>query len=258
VVHLDSPKQLKARDLMVNIGSVTSEATVLDTIDSMLGKKSDGILVVDGGKLNGIVTDFDFIKCLKENKIPSVNVKISDIMTKEIIFAHPDDDFKHVVNLMFESSNRFIPIVSNKKPLGIITTKEIGKIFANHYGHMYKARDLMTYKYMTISVNDSLATFFRKIREYNDKYSVILLDEEVVGLVTPTNILEHLRQEKSIDQRTNIAEIMTRKPYTAKPDERCDKIANTMIDRNFTGVPIVDERLEGMIRYSCFLQFLEL
>jgi len=248
---------MRAKDLMVGIIFVTPESTVLDTIDAMLEKKSNGILVVDNGKLKGIVSDFDFIKWLKEGKIRSVHNKISDIMTDEVIYAHPEDKFKHVIDLMFERNTRFIPIVLDNKPLGVITRTEIGKMFAKHSGHKYKARDLMTYRYSTFSLYDSLGTFFKKINEYGDKYSIIIWEENVVGVVTPTNILKHLRQKKTINRKTTVKELMTSNPYTTKPGERCDKIANIMVNRNYSGVPIVDERLEGIIRYSCFLQFME-
>ncbi|MFH0859782.1 MAG: CBS domain-containing protein [Candidatus Altiarchaeota archaeon] len=250
-------EQIKAKDRMVDIISVTPEATVLDTIDAMLGKNSNGILVVDDGNLKGIVSDFDLIKWLKEGKIKSVHIKISDIMTEEVIYAHPDDELKQIVNLMFERSSRFIPIVLDNKPLGVITRKEIGKIFAKHYGHRYKARDLMTYRYATFSLNDSLETFFRKMGGYDDKYSIIISDGDVVGVITPINILKHLRQKRTIDIKTDVKDLMTENPYVAKPGDRCDKIANIMVNRNLSGVPIVDKHLEGLIRYSCFLQFME-
>lgn len=254
---MDVLEQMRAKDVMVEIICVSPEATVLDTIDAMLVKKSNGILVVGKGKLRGIVSDFDFIKWLKEGKIKSVHNKISDIMTEEVVFTHPEEKFKHVIDLMFERNTRFIPVVSDDKPLGVITRTEIGKLFAEHFGHKYKARDLMTYRYSTFSLYDSLDTFFEKIRVYGDKYSIITWDENVVGVVTPTNILKHLREKKTIDRKTTVKELMTSNPYVAKPGDKCDKIANIMVNRNYSGVPIVDERLEGIIRYHCFLQFME-
>ncbi|MFH1836400.1 MAG: CBS domain-containing protein [Methanobacteriota archaeon] len=250
-------EEVRAKDLMVDIICVPPEATVLDTIDALLGEKTGGVLVVGDGKIKGIVSDFDFIKWLKEGKIKSVYDKISEIMTEEVISAHPEDKFKHVIDLMFENNTRFILIVSEDKPLGVITRTEIGKMFSKHSGHKYKARDLMTNRYSTFSLYDSLDDFFEKMREYNDKYSIITWDKKVVGIVTPTDILKHLRQKKTIDRKTTVKELMTSNPYVAKPGDRCDKIANIMVKRNYSGVPIVDERLEGIIRYSCFLQFMD-
>jgi len=249
-------KGTQAKDLMVDIISVTSKTTVLESIDVMLEKKSKGILVVDGGSISGIVTDFDFIRILREGKVPTKEDKISDIMTREVVFTHSNDSLTHIASLMFEHNIRFLPVVAQKKPIGIITRREIGRIFAAHYGQRYKARDLMTSRYSTFHTKDSIERFFRKVREYSDKYSIVLADEKVVGVVTPTNILRHLRLRSTIDKNTSIEELMTPEPYVVGPDERADVIANMMISRDFSGVPIVDDRLEGIIRYSCFLQFL--
>lgn len=251
-------QKMKARDLMVDIISVSPEATVLETIDFMLSKRSNGILVVDEGILRGIVSTFDFIIWLKEGRLKDIHAKIGDVMTNEVIYAYPDDSLGHVVDLMFEKNNRFVPIISDNKPLGIITRREIGILFSKNYGHKYMARDLMTYRYSTFSINDTLQTFFRKINTYSDKYSIIISDGNIVGIVTPTNIINHMRQKHTINVKTTIKELMTSSPYVAKPKDRCDNIADIMVTRNFSGVPIVDERLEGLIRYTCFLQFLEI
>ena len=133
----------------------------------------------------------------------------------------------------------------------------LGRLFADRFGKKYNAGDLMTYRYTANSIHDSLSEFFRKIKVYGDKYIIILAGENVVGVVTPTDILKHLLKKKVIDIKTSIADIMTPKPYTAKTTDRCDKIAKTMIKQDISGVPIVEERLEGLITFNSFLQFLE-
>jgi CBS domain-containing protein len=236
---------------------VTPDTPAMDTVKLMLDNKSQRALIISGGKLLGITTTFDFIKKIDEGKSTLENIKIEDIMTRDVFFVRPMDDLKHIVDLMYYRNIRFLPVVSGSDVLGIITRMELGRLFAERYGKRYSAGDLMTYRYTTNSIHDSLNEFFRKIKIYGDKYVIILAGEKVVGVVTPTDILKHLLKNRVIDKKTSIKDIMIPNPYTAKKRERCDKIANTMIDRDISGVPIVEEKLEGLVTFNSFLQFLE-
>jgi len=248
---------IQARDLMVDFLRVAPDTPALDTVRLMLDNKSQRVLVISEGKLCGIATTFDFIKKMDEGRNTLDDIKITDIMTPEAIFVSPMDDLKHIVDLMYYRNIRFLPVVSGSDVLGIITRVELGRIFAKRFGSRYYAGDLMTYRYTTNSVHDSLNEFFRKIKIYGDKYIIILAGEKVVGVVTPTDILKHLLEKRVIELTTSIKDIMTPDPYTARMTDRCDKIANTMIKKDISGVPIVEGKLEGLVTFNSFLQFLE-
>jgi CBS domain-containing protein len=259
VVGVQESKSLKASDLMVDFPQVTPQTSVEDALGIMLTKRSQRILIISDGRLEGIATTYDFLSKIPWGLKPLDAIEVRDIMTRDVVFITPEDDLRHVVDLLFFRNIRFAPVVAEGSVKGIISRRELGMIFAENFGHKYKASDLMSYRYTTSTMHDSLNDFFEKMRVYDDKYIIILSGEDVVGIVTPTDVLDYLHDLEDVNlmKPYHIRDIMSKNPVTAIKSDRCDKIANTMIERNISGVPIIDQKLEGVIRYSSFLQFLE-
>jgi len=259
VVAVGELKSLKASDLMVGCLQVSSQTSVADALELMLKNKSHRIIILSDGRLEGIATTYDFVSKIQWGSKPLNAMEVGDIMTRDVLFITPEDDLRHIVDLLFFRGIRFAPVVAEGVVKGIISRRELGRIFAENFGHKYRASDLMSYRYTTSTMHDSLRDFFKKMRVYDDKYIIILSGEEVVGVVTPTDVLNYLHnlEDVNLTKPYHIRNIMTKKPFTAVMSDKCDKLAKTMIERNISGVPIIDKKLEGLIRYTSFLQFLE-
>ncbi|MCX6694731.1 MAG: CBS domain-containing protein [Candidatus Altiarchaeota archaeon] len=120
----------------------------------------------------------------------------------------------------------------------------------------------MTYRYITSTIHAPLDDFFKKMEVYGDRYLIVVSGEdreEIVGIVTPTDVLKYFYRMEGVDLKRphHIQEIMTKNPFIAKITDKCDEIANVMIERNISGVPVVDQKLAGLIRFRSFLEFLE-
>jgi predicted transcriptional regulator len=48
-------------------------------------------------------------------------MKVSEVMTKKIVTVTKDNNLKHVLNLMKKNDITKIPVVENKKPVGMVT-----------------------------------------------------------------------------------------------------------------------------------------
>jgi len=73
----------------------------------------------------GIVTDRDIvIRVVAEGK--SYNIPVEEIMTKDILVAHENDQIRDVVKIMREKAIRRIPVIDNNGNLsGIVTFDDI-------------------------------------------------------------------------------------------------------------------------------------
>lgn len=120
---------IKVKDAMIK-GVVTgkSDQTVFE--GSKIMKENDiGSLVICGqDKPLGIVTREDIInKVVAANKSPN-EVKMGDIMSKNLITCTPDCDLSESAILMSKYKYERIPVVSMGKLVGIISTREIAKV----------------------------------------------------------------------------------------------------------------------------------
>ncbi|MCX9025652.1 MAG: CBS domain-containing protein [Candidatus Methanoperedens sp.] len=114
---------VKIRDIMSkNVTSVTSGMSVEELVDIMFRFKHMGYPVLDDSEVKGIVTFTDVQKVPKEER---KKVKISEIMTKELITLREDDDAENAVKLMNVNNIGRIVITKEKQMVGIVSRTDI-------------------------------------------------------------------------------------------------------------------------------------
>jgi acetoin utilization protein AcuB len=99
--------------------------------------------VVEDGRLVGIVADRDIRQAFlpwkssekeKEFYYFSKEVKVSDVMTKDVITISPETDIEDAARLIHDHKFGALPVVKDKKLVGIITHMDILKIFIEIMG----------------------------------------------------------------------------------------------------------------------------
>lgn len=135
----------------LKIKEVMTRDPIIITPDSTIGKalvimRENGISrlpVVKNDKLVGLVTIRDIIdKVLQPRtrvtrgevageKIRSLGYKVSDIMTKSVIQASPEEELSSAVKKMIENDVSCLVIVSHNRVAGIITWTDILEIVAS-------------------------------------------------------------------------------------------------------------------------------
>lgn len=116
-----------------NIFTISPDHTLADAVDS-LSKHNVGALVVTDveGKVVGIISERDIIhQAAASRKIFSL--KVSDIMTREVIVGLPEDDVMSVANTMTERRFRHIPILDGEELIGIISIGDLLKAQRDQY-----------------------------------------------------------------------------------------------------------------------------
>lgn len=80
---------------------------------------------VSNDKLLGIISSMDILKAFVEYEHITSKEKIQDVMNKEFISCGPDDELSKVWHMMVESDISGVPVLENKKVVGIITRMDI-------------------------------------------------------------------------------------------------------------------------------------
>jgi CBS domain-containing protein len=122
-----------------------------------------------------------------------MNQRLSAIMTKNVITIGPDDTLETVINII--SKNRFhhLPVVSNNKLLGMITTRDLW--MANLRREEYskkKVNEIMTKKVAALH-QDELIGAAAQIFLKHFFHSLPIIDNErnLVGIVTTHDVLRY-------------------------------------------------------------------
>jgi len=116
-------------------------------------KKDYAIVVDDAGNLVGVVTETDLIFQEKNLHIPTVftffdsmiflesmtkfndevkkisATQVGEIMTKDVVTLDENTTIKEAATLMLEKDIHHLPVLQNKKPVGVVTKEGLLKAF---------------------------------------------------------------------------------------------------------------------------------
>ena len=174
-------------------------------------------------------------------------MKVKDVMTKEIIFVDKDVDLRHVLNLMKKHEITKIPVVENKKLVGVITDNMISVKLGSKRKHGVPASRLhassVTEKDTTvISPTSDIKTILRMVGKPGPTILNVVEDDHLVGVVTKADLLYLVKSQKKV------RDIMQKKILSVSSDDRVIHARRVMMDENVARLPVIDDgRLVGMI-----------
>ena len=114
------------KDIMnTDVKIIKPDENVQKAAEIMKEFRIGSLIVITGTKLTGIVTERDILNgVVAEDKVPS-EVKVEDIMTREVIMISPEMGIEEAVDLMMEKKIKKLPVVSSDKLIGIVTVTDI-------------------------------------------------------------------------------------------------------------------------------------
>src|SRR3954469_6865223 len=101
-----------------HIYSVLPGVSVYDALKLMGEKNIGALLVMEGNKLNGIISERDYARKVVLKGKTSLETLVSDIMTEKVITILPEDNLERCMELMSENHIRHIPVVKNGEVKG--------------------------------------------------------------------------------------------------------------------------------------------
>lgn len=103
----------------------TSDMTVKQAAQVMRSARVGSLIILEGGKPIGILTERDLMnKIVAEGKSPG-RVKVAQAMSQPLIYVTPTDRITDAAEKMSRSRVRRLPVVKGEKLVGIITENDI-------------------------------------------------------------------------------------------------------------------------------------
>jgi len=104
---------------------VNVESNLKDCANIMLKEKIGSLVVKDGKELVGIITEKDFVRCLRDG---NEKLKVRDVMVKGVKVIEPGKDIYEAFKMMGEENVRKLPVVEKGEVIGFLTEKDILKL----------------------------------------------------------------------------------------------------------------------------------
>ena len=110
-----------------NVWTIRPDSTVFDALAKMAEKDIGSLVVMDGEKLVGVVTERHYSRnvILKGKKSPTTVV--SDIMERDVIHVRPEQSVELCMALMTEQRVRHLPVLEGQKVVGIVSIGDLLK-----------------------------------------------------------------------------------------------------------------------------------
>mgnify|MGYP006421218637 CR=1 FL=1 len=110
-----------------NIHSVSPDELVIDAIRIMAEKKSGALLVLENGKVEGIISERDYTRKVILNNRSSRDTHVKDIMSSDVISVNPSQNIEDCMVIMSQYQVRHLPVVENDKPVGMLSVMDVVK-----------------------------------------------------------------------------------------------------------------------------------
>jgi CBS domain-containing protein len=110
------------------IFSTSPDNPVPAAIEMMVQHNIGSLVVLNAaGLMVGIITERDILRATHKHSCDLSKLKVSDLMTTNLIVAGPEDTVNYVRGIMTENRIRHLPVVDGEKVLGLITFHDVAK-----------------------------------------------------------------------------------------------------------------------------------
>ena len=118
---------IRAKPLQSSIISVTPETTVIEAVTIMADSDISALMVMSGEKVEGIITERDFVRRVARLERSAYATTVGEVMTSSLITVGPQDRTRFCMQLMIERNLRHLPVLEDGKLVGLLSIRDLVK-----------------------------------------------------------------------------------------------------------------------------------
>ncbi|MEO6169864.1 MAG: CBS domain-containing protein [Lysobacter sp.] len=107
--------------------SIGPDAPMIDAIRLMAEKRIGALLVIDGARLAGIVSERDYARKIILQGRSSKTTAVREVMTTDLLTVGPEDTAEHCMALVTDQRVRHLPVVADGHVLGVVSIGDLVK-----------------------------------------------------------------------------------------------------------------------------------
>jgi len=114
------------------VWSISPEATVFAGLTLMAAKNIGALLIVEGDRPVGIMSERDYARKVILEGRSSRDTLIRTVMTTRLVSARPTDSVEQGMALMTRERVRHLPVVDGERVLGLVSIGDLVKATIDH------------------------------------------------------------------------------------------------------------------------------
>lgn len=109
------------------VHSIRPDATVFEAVQLLAQKNIGALLVMEDGRIVGIVTERDYARKIALLDRSSKQTRLREIMSGQVMYVRPEQSCEECMALMTENRVRHLPVMSDGRLIGLISIGDLVK-----------------------------------------------------------------------------------------------------------------------------------
>ncbi|HXZ92591.1 MAG TPA: CBS domain-containing protein [Burkholderiales bacterium] len=109
------------------VATISPEASVFEAVQKMAEKNIGALVVVEGGKVIGMVSERDYARKVALMARSSRDTPVRDIMSAPVMYVRPSQTNEECMALMTENRLRHLPVMEGERMVGLISIGDLVK-----------------------------------------------------------------------------------------------------------------------------------
>ena len=118
------------------VWSLHSDAMVFEALKLMADKNAGAVMVINDGRVVGILSERDCIRKLDLQGRASRDTKVGDVMTIKVLYVEGGQSLEECVAMMIDKNIRHLPVYDEGKLIGIISVSDALKEMVDYQKFM--------------------------------------------------------------------------------------------------------------------------
>jgi CBS domain-containing protein len=147
-IDLNEPVASLLRRKNPAIWSILPESTVYEAIELMAEKHIGALVVLEAGRLEGIVSERDYARKVILKGKHSQETCVREIMTTPVLFVRPHRSIDECMRMMTAHRVRHLPVLEGERVVGIVSIGDlVNWIIQSHEQTIHQLQSYITGAY---------------------------------------------------------------------------------------------------------------
>ena len=119
-------QDILARKSSNTVRSIGPERTVAEAVARLVEHNIGSLVVMEGDRPVGIVTERDILRCCADEMGKSGSTPVSEVMTRDLIVGEASDTIDYVMGIMTRNRIRHLPIMGpGDRVVGMVSIGDV-------------------------------------------------------------------------------------------------------------------------------------
>lgn len=105
--------------------TIPPDGLVRELLARLAEQKIGAVVVVDGERVCGIVSERDVVRHLHSRGADVLDLEVGDIMTRQLYTCAPGDDLDSIAATMTERRIRHMPVLDDDRLVGLVSIGDV-------------------------------------------------------------------------------------------------------------------------------------